>query len=196
MHDEACLHELRAQILNGVEFLDRSCMRLMSAYISKFAPEVKMLYSEHPFYVLVGTSGSNTLHDREKLMSSLEAAMGSKLVQDGIVSESESQAKALWRLREDTPLSLSAAGAVYKYDLSMPTKSMYAIVDDTKTALPSDFQVAGYGHIGYGNLHLNILVPRFHLPSHMVFCYPTLPPDTMRNTGASSNLEFTNGIVT
>ena len=46
MHDEACLHELRAQILNGVEFLDRSCMRLMSAYISKFAPEVKMLYSE------------------------------------------------------------------------------------------------------------------------------------------------------
>ena len=117
--------------------------------------------------------------------------MGSKLVQDGIVFQSESQAKALWRLREDTPLSLSAAGAVYMNDLSMPTKSMFAIVDDTKTA-----QVAGYGHIGDGDLHLNILVPRSHLPPHMVFRYPTLPLDTMRNTGASSNLEFMNGFVT
>ena len=102
-------------------------------------------------------------------MSSLEAAMGSKLVQDGIVSESESQAKALWRLREDTPVSLSAAGAVYKYDLSMPTSSMYAIVDDMRAALPSDFQVFGYGHIGDGNLHLNILVPRYLLPPTCCF---------------------------
>ena len=93
-------------------------------------------------------------------MAALEAVMTSQLVKDGVVSESDTQAKALWRLREDTPVSLSAAGAVYKYDLSMPTKSMYAIVDDMKNMLPQDFQVFGYGHIGDGNLHLNILVPR------------------------------------
>jgi FAD/FMN-containing dehydrogenase len=159
----ACLHELRGhlnEILSGVEFLDRGCMRLVSNYISKFAPDVTTFDSEYPFYLLVETSGSNTQHDREKLMAALEAVMANQLVKDGIVSESDTQAKALWRLREDTPVSLSAAGAVYKYDLSMPTKSMYAIVDDLKIALPSDFQVFGYGHIGDGNLHLNILVPR------------------------------------
>jgi FAD/FMN-containing dehydrogenase len=159
----ACLHELRGhlnEILSGVEFLDRGCMRLVSNYISKFAPDVTTFDSEYPFYLLVETSGSNTQHDREKLMAALEAVMASQLVKDGIVSESDTQAKALWRLREETPVSLSAAGAVYKYDLSMPTKSMYAIVDDLKIALPSDFQVFGYGHIGDGNLHLNILVPR------------------------------------
>jgi FAD/FMN-containing dehydrogenase len=160
----ACLHELRGhlnEILSGVEFLDRGCMRLVSKYISKFSPDVTTFESEYPFYLLVETSGSNSQHDREKLIAALEAVMANQLVKDGIVSESDAQAKSLWRLREDTPVSLSAAGAVYKYDLSMPTSSMYAIVDDMKKVLPSDFQVFGYGHIGDGNLHLNILVPRF-----------------------------------
>ena len=159
----ACLHELRGylnEILSGVEFLDRGCMRLVSKHISKFGADANTFDSEYPFYLLVETSGSNAQHDREKLMAALEAVMTSQLVKDGVVSESDTQAKALWRLREDTPVSLSAAGAVYKYDLSMPTKSMYAIVDDMKNLLPPDFQVFGYGHIGDGNLHLNILVPR------------------------------------
>jgi FAD/FMN-containing dehydrogenase len=170
----ACLHELRAhlnEILSGVEFLDRGCMRLVSNYISKFAPDATTFDSEYPFYLLVETSGSNTRHDREKLMAALESVMANRLVQDGIVSESDAQAKALWRLREDTPVSLSAAGAVYKYDLSMPTSSMYAIVDDMKKALPLDFQVFGYGHIGDGNLHLNILVPRFGPATHLLLLF-------------------------
>lgn len=170
----SCLHELRGhlnEILSGVEFLDSGCMRLVSKYISKFAPDVTTFDSEYPFYLLVETSGSNTQHDREKLMAALEAVMASQLVKDGIVSESETQAKALWRFREDTPVSLSAAGAVYKYDLSMPTKSMYKIVDDMKSVLPSDFQVFGYGHIGDGNLHLNILAPRSGPAQHTFFSF-------------------------
>jgi FAD/FMN-containing dehydrogenase len=162
----ACLHQLRGhlnEILSGIEFLDRGCMRLVSEYISKFAPDVTTFGSEYPFYLLVETSGSNAQHDREKLMAALEAVMANQLVKDGIVSESDAQAKSLWRLREDTPVSLSSAGAVYKYDLSMPTSSMYAIVDYMRKTLPPHFQVFGYGHIGDGNLHLNILVPRFDL---------------------------------
>jgi FAD/FMN-containing dehydrogenase len=187
----ACLHELRGhlnEILSGIEFLDRGCMRLVSKYISKFAPDVTTFDSEYPFYLLVETSGSNTQHDREKLMAALESVMANQLVKDGIVSESDTQAKALWRLREDTPVSLSSAGAVYKYDLSMPTRSMYAIVEDMKNVLPSEFQVFGYGHIGDGNLHLNILVPRFD-PSRLIeACYglasDSIAAGMMKNTDA------------
>jgi len=99
-------------------------------YISKFGADANTFDSEYPFYLLVETSGSNAQHDREKLMAAREAVMTSQLVKDGAVSESDTQAKALLRLREDTTVSLSAAGAVYKYELSLPTKSMYAIVDD------------------------------------------------------------------
>ena len=51
------------------------------------------------------------------------------------------------------------AGRVYKYDLSMPLAGMYQLVDAVRKRLhdhgPS-VTVTGYGHVGDGNLHLNI----------------------------------------
>jgi D-2-hydroxyglutarate dehydrogenase len=49
------------------------------------------------------------------------------------------------------------AGATYKYDLSMPVPEMYGLVEEMRermTGLP--VEVVGYGHVGDGNLHLNI----------------------------------------
>jgi hypothetical protein len=75
------------------------------------------------------------------------------------------------------------AGAVYKYDVSLPISQMYALVEEMRTRLttalphlagsssgagsgagsdgsdddgPPPIRVAGYGHLGDGNLHLNI----------------------------------------
>jgi D-2-hydroxyglutarate dehydrogenase len=53
------------------------------------------------------------------------------------------------------------AGAVYKYDVSIPVAQMYNLVDDMRQRLAShaDVRVAGYGHVGDGNLHLNVSNP-------------------------------------
>jgi D-2-hydroxyglutarate dehydrogenase len=53
-------------------------------------------------------------------------------------------------------------GAVYKYDLSMPVQDMYRLVEDMRQRLADhpDILVVGYGHVGDGNLHLNISDPR------------------------------------
>jgi D-2-hydroxyglutarate dehydrogenase len=49
------------------------------------------------------------------------------------------------------------AGAVYKYDLSMPVAEMYSLVEETRQRLAGLLvEVVGYGHLGDGNLHLNI----------------------------------------
>lgn len=64
-----------------------------------------------------------------------------------------SQAPLPERLREQ-------AGAVYKYDVSIPLAELYALVEVMRTRLePHGGLVTGFGHLGDGNLHLNVCTP-------------------------------------
>lgn len=116
--------------------------------------------------MLLETSGSNSVHDQEKLSSFLESALGAQIVQDGILAQDTTQARALWQLRETITEGLAKEGAVYKYDISLPVARMYDLVARMKTRLGSSVAgaaagVVGYGHLGDGNLHLNIHTPKF-----------------------------------
>ena len=75
------------------------------------------------------------------------------------LDEAVTQIKALWRLRESISESRGKAGAVYKYDVSLPVGCMYEFVEDMRSRLAGRAQVVGYGHLGDGNLHLNVSVP-------------------------------------
>lgn len=51
------------------------------------------------------------------------------------------------------------AGRVYKYDMSMAPQRMFELVEQVKdrlTGVSKEVVVAGYGHYGDGNLHLNV----------------------------------------
>ncbi|KAF7132360.1 hypothetical protein RHSIM_Rhsim09G0214700 [Rhododendron simsii] len=50
-------------------------------------------------------------------------------------------------------------GAVYKYDLSLPIEKIYDLVEEMRMRLGPAAKVVGYGHLGDGNLHLNISLP-------------------------------------
>lgn len=80
---------------------------------------------------------------------------------DGVLSQSDQQAANLWRLREDISETLSEF-TPYKNDLSVQIRQIpefVEAVDAVISAAYSDFEVIWYGHIGDGNLHLNILKP-------------------------------------
>jgi D-2-hydroxyglutarate dehydrogenase len=113
--------------------------------------------------MVIETHGSDAALDAAKLDAFLEAAMADGLVTDGTVAASAAQAAAIWRVREGVTEALNRRGAVYKYDLSIPLPAMYALVDEMRArfagAVPGAL-VAGFGHVGDGNLHLNISVPR------------------------------------
>jgi FAD/FMN-containing dehydrogenase len=64
--------------------------------------------------------------------------------------------------------AVGRTGAVYKYDVSLPTATMYDLVEVLRARLAgagygpdAGVLVVGYGHIGDGNLHLNISAPRW-----------------------------------
>lgn len=80
---------------------------------------------------------------------------------DGVVSQSQAQAASLWQLREGISESL-APHTPYKNDLSVRISEVPAFLADVDRYVSEgypDFEVCWYGHIGDGNLHLNILRP-------------------------------------
>ena len=145
---------------------------LSQGIVHEVTKNKRPLDGDYPFYCLIETSGSNTEHDAEKLEKFLEDVMGKDIVADGVLAQDESQLKSLWRWREGIPECLGHWGGVYKYDVSIPLKDLYRLVDDTKARLENagligdtdEFPVkgvVGYGHMGDCNLHLNVAVRRY-----------------------------------
>jgi FAD/FMN-containing dehydrogenase len=90
-----------------------------------------------------------------------EACVEAGWVTDAVQSQSDAQAKDLWQLREGISESI-APYTPYKNDVSVRISAVPAFleeVDRVVTAAYPDFEVCWYGHIGDGNLHLNILKP-------------------------------------
>ncbi|XP_060623955.2 D-2-hydroxyglutarate dehydrogenase, mitochondrial isoform X2 [Anolis sagrei] len=140
------------EILSAYEFMDSECMKLVERHLKLARP-----VAESPFYVLIETSGSNSAHDEEKLSHFLEHVMASDLVIEGTLASDETKIKALWALRERITEALTFDGSVYKYDISLPVERLYDLVTDMRERLGrSAKNVVGYGHLGDGNLHLNI----------------------------------------
>ncbi|MEE3279333.1 MAG: FAD-linked oxidase C-terminal domain-containing protein, partial [Pseudomonadota bacterium] len=79
----------------------------------------------------------------------------------GVISQSDAQASALWSLRENISESI-AADTPYKNDLSVRISEVPGFLSDVDRIVNEhypEFDVCWYGHIGDGNLHLNILKP-------------------------------------
>ena len=47
----------------------------------------------------------------------------------------------------------------YKYDISLPLAGMYGLVEAVRERVTDEVGVMGYGHIGDGNIHLNVVTP-------------------------------------
>jgi FAD/FMN-containing dehydrogenase len=97
----------------------------------------------------------------EKVMAVFESCLEKGWITDGVMSQSEAQAKNFWRYREDISESLSAFSP-YKNDVSVSISKVPDFMADLdqvlKTAYPT-WEVVWFGHIGDGNLHINILRP-------------------------------------
>ena len=164
-----------SESLQAFEFLDRASLELVCAQMK--GARDPLPGSEAPFYVVMETSGSveRAAEERARLDRFLADAKTRGRVVDGVVGADAKHAAALWNLRERISLALKHAGAVYKYDLSLPTARMYELVEVMCERVASaaaaaaagaagafDFSrvsVLGYGHLGDGNLHLNISSP-------------------------------------
>jgi len=94
--------------------------------------------------------------------------MESGLVLDGVLAQDATQTANLWALREGITEACSKMGVAYKYDLSTAPDVMYTLAEQMREKLTSEGllkedgtgsvrAVVAFGHLGDGNLHLNIV---------------------------------------
>jgi FAD/FMN-containing dehydrogenase len=143
----------QALTLSAFEFFSEQALQKVLDH----RPLQRPLSEAAPFYTLLEFDASAL----EAASGAFEAAVAAGWVVDGVLSQSETQAAALWQLRESISESL-AGYTPYKNDLSVRISAMPDFIEAVDALVSDsypDFEVCWYGHIGDGNLHLNILRP-------------------------------------
>lgn len=116
--------------------------------------------TESDYYALVEFENLSE-RDTESAMEVFEQCLESGWIVDGTISQNSVQAKNLWRLREDISETISKF-TPYKNDISVKVSKVpvfIAEVDQLVQEAYPDFEIIWFGHIGDGNVHLNILKP-------------------------------------
>lgn len=113
-----------------------------------------------PFYALLEFENSH--EETEALaMSLFEHCVEEGWVLDGVMSQSLDQLHKLWRLRESISETISQ-WTPYKNDLSTSISKIPGFLAEVEAVVNDnypDFEIIWFGHIGDGNVHLNILKP-------------------------------------
>ncbi|HBN52809.1 MAG TPA: FAD-binding oxidoreductase [Stenotrophomonas sp.] len=114
----------------------------------------------YPYYVVTEYAAADEAGEAAAL-AAFEHCMEQGWVLDGVISASQAQAQQLWRLREGITESL-ARYRPYKNDVSVRISAMPAFLAEAQALINGaypHFDVVWFGHIGDGNLHINVLKP-------------------------------------
>jgi FAD/FMN-containing dehydrogenase len=141
--------EIRALLprVRAVEYFEAPGLELVRAHTGLPAP----LPRQHPGYLLVDAAASEDEAERIVVLAQL---------QDAAVAVDGQARAALWAYRERHTESIGAAGIPHKLDVALPLGRLPAF----RAELDEVIAKAGgraivFGHIGAGNLHVNVLGP-------------------------------------
>lgn len=150
----AAFVELRKKVsLSAYEFFTDLALSYVLSANSLAAP----LAERRPYYVLA--EFDETLE--EEALEVFEKLLQQEIVYDGILSQSERQSSELWRYRESISESLSTFRP-YKNDVSVRISKIPSLMSQVDLLVKSHYHAADvvwFGHVGDGNLHLNIVPP-------------------------------------
>jgi FAD/FMN-containing dehydrogenase len=151
----------------------RECCDLMSAFefmppvaftlAMEAIPDLKMpIAGDYAAYVLMEISGSGLVDTSDLMSRFLEGVMEDGLVLDGVIASSRAQAQSLWMFREGMNEGQALRGAHMRTDISVPLSRLAEFVAEAEAELAKDLPeclAVSYGHVGDGNVHLNVLPP-------------------------------------
>jgi FAD/FMN-containing dehydrogenase len=142
------------------EYMPRICIDLVLEHVAGAADPFSRAFGH---YVLIElTSSAENAALGEALENLLAAAIEDGLIVDAVVAQSETQIKALWKLREALAEAQKHAGASIRHDVSVPVSRVPDFVREASRRVDAHLpgaRIVGFGHIGDGNVHFNVMQP-------------------------------------
>lgn len=142
--------------LIAFEFFTKEALKYSLEHSKKHCP----ISDQHPFYVTAEVEVQNE-KDEEVLMQILEESLAQELVIDGTISQNKDQSQLIWDLRENISESIHYKNP-HKNDVSVRLSNLEPFIKDLQkliSKLPNNYELIYFGHIGDGNLHINLLKP-------------------------------------
>jgi FAD/FMN-containing dehydrogenase len=140
--------------LMAFEFFTAACLERVETHRKLRSP----FTSRSPCYVLVEAESATPAAIEAWTTSLFER----QLVREGTLAQHSTQAAELWSLREGISESLSATGLPHKNDVALPIARLEAFcaeLDALFAARYPGWEICLFGHIGDGNLHVNVMKP-------------------------------------
>lgn len=122
-------------------------------YVEKNHPSP--LSKKSPYYILMEILEE----EQAKALNVFEKLMNDGKIDDGTMSQNEKQARQIWALRENISESI-AVYQPYKNDISVRISKLPKFLAQVHSLLKErypHYKVLWFGHIGDGNMHINIL---------------------------------------
>ena len=147
--------EIRSLVpaVRAAEYFEAAGLALVRAHTGLPAP----LERDYPAYLLVDAAASEDDAERMMVLAQL---------QDGAAAMDAPARAGLWAYRERHTESISAAGIPHKLDVAMPLARLAgfraeldSVIAKADRGARADARAIVFGHIGAGNLHVNVLGP-------------------------------------
>ena len=164
------LHRLQAASGGGVEAFELIPADILHVLYQHFPEIPEPLETRGAMNVLMEIGSTNPAAGKEgasgqvPLRSVMEdclaSAMEDGLIIDATIANSDAQRLSLWDVRESAPESHKRSGNVMRSDIALPQSAIapfYADMVAGIKAIDPTIWICGYGHIGDGNLHFNLI---------------------------------------
>jgi FAD/FMN-containing dehydrogenase len=154
----AALRRQAGAALTMCEFLTRAAMDLGVAHLPG-----GRLPCDAPAYVLaeISAHAAGAAVD-EMLLAGLERLLEDGTATDAVIAQSERERLDFLRLREAVPDGELVEGGAVKHDIAVPIGAIPATVREIEAMVAARFpdcRLNIFGHVGDGNLHVNVRPP-------------------------------------
>jgi len=158
------LFEIARRIAGGGLTAAEIMPRFAIETVLKFVPGTRdPLAGPHGWYLLLEVSSGRSQKDADATVEAIFMEASEKgIAEDGARAESLDQAHAFWRIRHTLSEVQKHLGGSIKHDVAVPVgkvRELLARAHEAVTTFMPGARPFAFGHLGDGNIHLNISQP-------------------------------------
>jgi FAD/FMN-containing dehydrogenase len=160
----ALLCRLQAGAKDALEGFEILPERALQSVLTHIDGTRRPLSGNHKWHVLIEVIRDDPaqVSPDELATAIMSDALAAGLASDAVISKSEAQAEAFWKIRDSISEAERAEGPALQHDISVPVADMARFIIDEAPKIEAKFpgtRVVAFGHLGDGNVHFHVKAP-------------------------------------